>query len=205
MCSQHYDLASFVRAGNFRDRVVLERIVVVKPVGHIELDRDILVLLEQSFDPRPVLDCEHKLRDRSRFSRFVRSSRLHKQGAAAGGAATVIEYGENLFLREELVQILGKLLALEKLGVIEWRMLARNLILANLLELLVTEAMEGSFGNRFYLGIRSEEHDPSRQLAPILVEVFFLGDVDANAFAGNRAVRSRGPGLGVGKERCHIR
>ena len=73
------------------------------------------------------------------------------------------------------------------------RALARNFIFADLGEVVVGEPFVWSFGDGFHFGVRTEDNDHSGEFAAILVEVFFLFNVGADAFAGYDAVGTGGP------------
>ena len=49
----------------------------------------------------------------------------------------MVDYGQNLFVGEKLVEFLDELLALEELGKAKGGMLARDLILANPREVII--------------------------------------------------------------------
>src|SRR5208283_3045666 len=112
VCAQHHELIFLVRARNLGDGVVLHRIVIVESVGNVQLERDILLLLQQPRDASPVLDRNGELRDGGGLSSFVGSARLHEHSSAAGSLAAVIDDGQNFFFGEELVQVFDELHAL---------------------------------------------------------------------------------------------
>ena len=77
------------------------------------------------------------------------------------------------------------------------RALAGNLILARLGKILVGIALVGSFGDGRYFGVGAEDHNHASEFSLVLLKVFLFFNVDADALAGDNAVRARGPGLSV--------
>ena len=145
-----------------------------------------------------------ELRDGCGFTGLVRTAGLDEHGAAAGGAAAVVDDRQNFFVGEKLVEIFGELAAPGDLGHAERRALAGNFVFAGLGEVIVAETLVGSFGDGLHFGVGAEDRNHSRELAAIFVEVFFVFNGDANAFAGDHAVGAGGPGFGIDQERGDV-
>ena len=109
--AEHDDFIFLVGAGNFGDGVVLHGVVVVESVGDVQFEGDVFFLLQQAGDAAPVLGGHGELRDGGGFAGLVGSAGLDENGAAAGGAAAVVDDGQNFFVGEELVQIFDELAA----------------------------------------------------------------------------------------------
>src|ERR1019366_332037 len=122
----------------------------------------------------------------------------------AGGAAAVVDDGENFFVGVELVEIFLELAATGDLGHAEGRALAGDFVLGGLGEIFIAVTLVGSLGDGLYVGVGSSDDNHSGELALVLVEVFFLFDGDANAFAGNDTVGAGCPRLGVHDERNDV-
>ena len=137
MRAEHDDFIFLVGAGNLGDGVVLHGVVVVEGVGDVEFERDVFFLLQQAGDAGPVLGGHGELRDGGGFAGFVGSAGLNEDGAAAGGAAAVVDDGENFFVGEELIEVFHELAAARDLGHAEGRALAGNLVLGGLGEVVI--------------------------------------------------------------------
>jgi hypothetical protein len=204
MRTQHDDFIFLVGAGDFGDGVVLHGIVVVKGAGDVQFERDVLFLLQQAGDARPVLGSHGELGNRCSLACLVGAAGLNEYGATAGGAAAVVNHGKHFFVGEELVQVFDELAAFRDLCHTKRRTFARNLIFADLGKVIITETLVGSFRDGLHFGFRAQDHDHSCELAAIFVEVFFFFNVGAYAFAADDAVGARGPRFGVHEERNNI-
>ena len=122
--AEHDDFIFLVGAGNFGDGVVLHGVIVVESVGDVEFEGDILFLLEQASDAGPVLGGHRELGDGGGLTGLVGAAGLYEDGAAAGGAAAVIDDGENFFVGVELVEIFLELAAAHHFGHAERRAFA---------------------------------------------------------------------------------
>src|ERR1019366_7302465 len=202
----HHDdgARAVVGAGDFGDGVVLHGIVVVEGAGDVPFERDVLFLLQQAGDARPVLGSHGELGNRCSLACLVGAAGLNEYGATAGGAAAVVNHGKHFFVGEELVQVFDELAAFRNLCHTKRRTFARNLIFADLGKVIITETLVWSFRDGLHFGFRAQDHDHSCELAAIFVEVFFFFNVGAYAFAADDAVGARGPRFGVHEERNNI-
>ena len=116
----------------------------------------------------------------------------------------MVDHGQNFFVGEELVQVLDELLPLHKSGKAEGRMVAGNLVVGELREIVVAEAFEGSLGDRLQVRISAEDNDQAGELSLVFLEVLLVLDVHANAFALHYSVGARGPGFGIDQQRGDI-
>ncbi len=137
--AEHDDFIFLVGAGDFGDGVVLHEVIVVESVDDVELERDVFFLLQEAGDAGPVLGGHGELRNRGGFAGLVGSAGLNEDGATAGGAAAVVDDGENFFVGEELVEIFLELAAARELGHAEGRALAGDFVLGSLGEVVVAD------------------------------------------------------------------
>ncbi len=83
-------------------------------------------------------------------------------------------------------------------------MLAGNLVLGDLGQVVVNKAFKGSLGDRLHFGVGPKDYNHPRQLAFVLVEILLVFDDDAHALALNHAVRARRPGFRVNQQRHDV-
>src|ERR1700722_4212293 len=204
MRAQHYEFIFLVGARNFGNGVVLHSIVVVESTGNVEFEGHIFFLLQEPRDAGPVLGSHRQLGDRGGLAGFVGPSRLDEYRAAASSAAAVVDYGENLFIGEKLIQVLDELLALYEIGKAKAGTIGGNLIICELREIVVAQALVGSLGDWFYFGVSAQDDDQPRELSFVFVEIFFVVDGGANAFALHYAIGAGSPCLRIGEQRNHV-
>ena len=83
-------------------------------------------------------------------------------------------------------------------------MVGRNLIVGQLGKIIIAQAFVRRFADRFHFGIRSQDYDHAGKLALVFIEIFFVVDGGANAFALDHAVCAGRPCFRIGEQSSHV-
>src|SRR5579872_5990327 len=77
--------------------------------------------------------------------------------------------------------------------------------LRHLSQFVVAIALEGRGFDGLYVRVWAKDHNHTRQLAAVFVEIFLLLDVYSDAFSCDDAIRARCPRLRINQQWCDVR